>query len=580
MKKRVLMVLMAVMAVFGVCVVAGLRVSADEAEEPGDEFSYRDHYGDDEPDGISITGYNGDSAEVIIPEEIDGRVVRAVYMRAFSGCDTVMSVTFPGTVTEIGTEAFKNCTALVSVSLPEGLKRIDMNAFSGCSSLKEIVLPAGLESLGQTAFADCDLSSITIPAGVNFSEGRNRPEFDGNAGLMNIFVDEANENYCSVDGLLYSKDKKILFEVPQGRTSVKVPEGTVKIGAAACRGSNATSIAIPDGVISVGDSAFRELKCAADIVLPEGVESVGLFAFADNTVLKKVTVPDSVKSMDSVAFYNSGITIRCNCDSYAEEYAKSNYMAYELIDLGTVDIGDCTVSLDKTVFAYTGKEIKPTVTLKYGKSVLTEGRDYTVFYSENVKAGANAMVTVKGARKYTGTALAGFLIRKVSLRYRAYVQKKNWMPWSTALVSGTKASAMAGTTDNLRMETIQMQLAGVSGAIKYRAYVEKMGWTQWATTADTTTYAGTKGMARRVEMIQLTASGQVATLYDMYYRAYSEKFGWLGWAKSGEKAGSAGYARKLEAFQVNFVRKGESFKLTSDRTKCFYDKTKDGKNPK
>ena len=154
------------------------------------------------------------------------------------------------------------------------------------------------------------------------------------------------------------------------------------------------------------------------------------------------------------------------------------------------------------------------------------------------------------------------------------------MAWSTAKVSGTSASAMAGTTDNLRMETIQMQLSGVSGAIKYRAYVEKMGWTQWATTADTTTYAGTKGLSRRVEMIQLQASGQVATLYDMYYRAYSEKFGWLGWAKSGEKAGSAGYARKLEAFQVNFVRKGESFTVKSDRTKCFYDKTKDGANPK
>ena len=579
MKKRLMMLLMAFALVFGGVVVAGLQVSADEAEQEA-EFTYRDHYGDDEPDGISITGYNGDSAEVVIPEEIDGKVVRAVYMRAFSGNETITSVTFPDTVTEIWTEAFKNCKSLSSVSLPEGLKRIDMNAFAGCGSLKEVVLPAGLESLGQTAFADCDLSSITIPAEVKFSEGRNRPEFDGNAGLMNIYVDEANENYCSVDGLLYSKDKKILFEVPQGRTSVKVPSGTVKIGAAAFRGSNAASITIPKGVTSVGDNAFRELKAATEIVLPKGVESIGLFAFADNTVLKKVTVPDSVKSMDSVAFYNSGITIRCTCDSYAEEFAKSNRVAYELTDLGTVDIGECTVSLDKIVYAYTGKEIKPAVTVKYGKTVLTEGKDYTVTYSDNVKAGANSMVTVTGARKYAGTVLAGFLIRKVSLRYRAYVQKKNWMPWSVASVSGTKASTMAGTTDNLRMETIQMQLSGVQGAVKYRAYVEKMGWTQWATTADTTTYAGTKGLSRRVEMIQLKSTGEVATLYDMYYRTYCEKFGWLGWVKSGEKSGSAGYARKLEAFQINFVRKGETFSVKSDTTKGFYDVAKDGKNPK
>ena len=154
------------------------------------------------------------------------------------------------------------------------------------------------------------------------------------------------------------------------------------------------------------------------------------------------------------------------------------------------------------------------------------------------------------------------------------------MSWSTAKVSGTSASNMAGTTDNLRMETIQMQLSGVSGQIKYRAYVEKMGWTQWATTADTTTYAGTKGLSRRVEMIQLQASGQVATLYDMYYRVYVEKLGWLGWVKSGEKAGTAGYALKLEAFQVNFVRKGEKFTVKSNTNKGFYDKTKDGTIPK
>ncbi|MBR4513538.1 MAG: hypothetical protein IKO61_01435 [Lachnospiraceae bacterium] len=242
------------------------------------------------------------------------------------------------------------------------------------------------------------------------------------------------------------------------------------------------------------------------------------------------------------------------------------------------NIEDCKVS-GLSAKAWTGSAIRPEITVKDGEEVLIKDTDYTVSYSNNTNVGkASVIITGKGA--YGGTLKKSFVIKKVSLKYRAYVQKKNWMSWSEALVSGTKASTMAGTTDNLRMETIQMQLSGVTGAVKYRAYVEKMGWTQWATTADTTTFAGTKGMSRRVEMIQLQASGQVATLYDMYYRAYSEKFGWLGWAKSGAKAGSAGYARKLEAFQVNFVRKGEDFSLTSPRAKCFYDKSKDGANPK
>ena len=244
-----------------------------------------------------------------------------------------------------------------------------------------------------------------------------------------------------------------------------------------------------------------------------------------------------------------------------------------------LDITKATVSGLATK-AYTGEAITPEVTVKHDGVILKKGTDYTVAYADNTKAGA-ATVTIKGIGDYAGTITKKFLIKQVSLKYRAYVQKKNWMSWSTAKVSGTEASKMAGTTDNLRMETIQMQLSGVGGAVEYRAYCAKKGWTQWATTADTTTYAGTKGEARRVEMIQLRAKGQVANLYDMYFRTYCEKFGWLNWAKDGEKAGTQGYAYKLEAFQVNFVRKGETFKLASQnkKAKSFYDKTRDGADP-
>ena len=231
------------------------------------------------------------------------------------------------------------------------------------------------------------------------------------------------------------------------------------------------------------------------------------------------------------------------------------------------------------VKAWTGSAIKIPVTVKDGSKVLKEGEDYALSYTDNVNAGT-ATVTVTGKGNYSGTLADIFTIKKPVLKYRAYVQKKSWLPWSVANVASSKESTMAGTTDNLRMETIQMQLSGISGKIEYRAYVEKLGWTQWATTADTTTYAGTKGESKRVEMIQLKASGEVATLYDIYYRAYSENLGWLGWAKNNEKSGTAGYAYKLEAFQVNFMQKGAAFAPAKSSTvKAFYDKTKDGANP-
>ena len=239
-----------------------------------------------------------------------------------------------------------------------------------------------------------------------------------------------------------------------------------------------------------------------------------------------------------------------------------------------IDISKATVT-GLGIKAWTGSAVKPVVTVKLDGKTLKKGTDYTVSYSNNKNAG-KATVTIEGMGTYAGTLKKTFVIKKPVLKYRAYVQKKGWMnPWTVAGI-GTKVDerSFAGTTDNLRMETIQMQLSGIGGQVQYRAYCRLKGWTQWATTADTKTYAGTKGEARRVEMIQLKASGQIANLYDMYYRTYCEKFGWLGWTGNNGKSGSAGYARKLEAFQIQFVPKGTDFD-TGDM-KSFYDKTKDG----
>ncbi len=250
--------------------------------------------------------------------------------------------------------------------------------------------------------------------------------------------------------------------------------------------------------------------------------------------------------------------------------------AVTIAALPRIDIAEGSFWLEDMV--WTGSAVIPDDEVICHGVVLSRGSDYTVTFSNNKNPGTGYAL-FKGIGDYTGSVKVGFVIAKPELRYRAYVQKKGWMNWTTAGIGqNTNSTRFAGTTDNLRMETIQMQLSGVEGDVKYRAYVEKLGWTQWARTSDKTSYAGTKGQAKRVEMIQLQASGQVDRLYDMYYRTYCEKFGWLGWAKSGEKSGSAGYGRKLTAFQVQFVQACEGF----DRgdKKSFYDKSKDGANPK
>ncbi|MBR3754999.1 MAG: hypothetical protein IKK49_07905, partial [Clostridia bacterium] len=75
------------------------------------------------------------------------------------------------------------------------------------------------------------------------------------------------------------------------------------------------------------------------------------------------------------------------------------------------DLADAVVTLDSTEFTYNGSEIKPTVIVTVGGKTLTEGKDYTLTFANNVNAGT-ATVTVKGTGDYTGEATKEFTIVK------------------------------------------------------------------------------------------------------------------------------------------------------------------------
>jgi len=75
------------------------------------------------------------------------------------------------------------------------------------------------------------------------------------------------------------------------------------------------------------------------------------------------------------------------------------------------DLADSVITLDSTEFTYNGSEIKPTVIVTIGGKTLTEGKDYTLTFANNVNAGT-ATVTVTGAGDYTGEATKVFTIVK------------------------------------------------------------------------------------------------------------------------------------------------------------------------
>jgi hypothetical protein len=86
---------------------------------------------------ITITKYNGNSSDVVIPEHIQG---------------------YP--VAEIGIYAFNNCT-LTSVVIPEGIERIGDSAFNG-NNLCSITIPSSITEISSLAFYNNPLKEVII----------------------------------------------------------------------------------------------------------------------------------------------------------------------------------------------------------------------------------------------------------------------------------------------------------------------------------------------------------------------------------------------------------------------------------
>ncbi len=84
---------------------------------------------------ITITKYNGEEQEVIIPSTINGKTVTCIGKKTFEKNFHITSVNIPDSVTRIGNYAFWNCTSLTSVTIPNSVTSIGWRVFYGCGQL-------------------------------------------------------------------------------------------------------------------------------------------------------------------------------------------------------------------------------------------------------------------------------------------------------------------------------------------------------------------------------------------------------------------------------------------------------------
>lgn len=331
---------------------------------------------------------------------------------AFSLCSALESIVIPDSVTDLGGSVFFNCYNLVSANIPAGITELNVDLFWNCTKLNSITsIPESVTKIGDSVFSGCSsITEITLPKGL---QEIGYYVFENCSSLSDIKIDESNENYTTVDGVLYNKDKTLLIAYPIGneRTSFATPstltkirsypfthsknlkevtlnEGLKEVPHYAFYDSKIVSVNIPASVNeivtsafekctelqavnfadgsnleSISYSAFSECSSLKQIELPEGLKYIYSRAFQYCSKLSKVNIPTSVTKIGSSAFYNSAVldnTIAINGIKYMDGWlvwSKTGITEAQVID-GTKGIADAglgnntaltTVNIPKSV---------------------------------------------------------------------------------------------------------------------------------------------------------------------------------------------------------------------------------------
>lgn len=257
--------------------------------------------------------------------------------------------------------------------ISEGTTTLTLSAFGKSCDVQVTVKGSGLEN-----------------AQISFASTTGTFVYTGNAITPAFTV--------SLDGLILTKDKDYTV-VYSNHTSV----GTAT-------------------VIITGMGNYTGSKTATFQIVGRAISGADISQIADQTytggaLTPQVTVRYSglnlINGTDYVVTYSNNVQpgIATVTVTGKGNYTGSKSISFKILEKKK-DLSNATVNSISNQ-KYTGKEIKPALTVTYEGVALKEGTDYTLSYKNNIKPGT-ATVVISGTGKYTGTKSVSFVIKEAA----------------------------------------------------------------------------------------------------------------------------------------------------------------------
>ena len=239
-------------------------------------------------------------------------------------CEDLKSLTYLGTITEIGRDAFYSTKLgdfTEKFTIPESVTTIGIEAFND-SGLTELTISKNVTSIGYGAFAWCYFDKFEVAA------------------------DNPVYKLDDVGNLIDRKTRHVLM-VPCSTTGEYTMANGYTYDRQAFHGSLITKLIVPDGVVDIDDYMFFDMPEVTEIVLPSTVRSIGQYAFSSCNKLKTIVLPEGLETIAKRAFWSckglESVTIPSTVTEIGE-------YAFSRTGLKSITIPDTVQSFGQYVF--------------------------------------------------------------------------------------------------------------------------------------------------------------------------------------------------------------------------------------